>query len=96
MGGIKTIRQQMMALLSEQSMNGRELSKAMGIREREVYDHLTHIARSVARRGKRLTILPFECMSCGYEFRERKRFTPPGRCPNCKQGHVERPTYSII
>lgn len=85
----------MIGLLSEQSMTGRELSKVLGIREREVYDHLSHIARSVASQGKRLTILPFQCLACGYQFRERKRFTPPGRCPQCRQGHIERPAYAI-
>ena len=92
---METIRQQIIGLLSEQPMNGRELSKVLGIREREVYDHLAHIARSVGSQGKRLVIHPFQCLGCGYVFKERTRFTPPGRCPRCKKAHLERPTYSI-
>jgi predicted Zn-ribbon and HTH transcriptional regulator len=91
----QTIRQRMTALLSAEDMSARELSQAMGIREREVYDHLSHIARSVAAQGKRLVIRPFGCLVCGYVFEDRKRFTPPGRCPSCKRAHLQRPTYRV-
>ena len=50
----QTIRQRMTALLEGEDMSARELSQAMGIREREVYDHLSHIARSVAAVRKQL------------------------------------------
>lgn len=92
---MQTIRREMIDLLGKGEMNGRELSQAMGIREREVYEHLVHIAHSVATQGKKLIIQPFRCLACGYVFEERKRFTPPGRCPHCKKTHVERPRYSI-
>ena len=85
----------MIALLSERDMTAREISQAVGIREKLVYGHLTHMARSVATRGMNLTILPFRCLNCGHVFRERRRFTPPGRCPRCKKSHIERPTYRV-
>lgn len=50
--GMQTIRQQMMALLSNKEMGARELYQAMGIREKEVYKHLSHIARSAAAQRK--------------------------------------------
>ena len=50
----QTIRQQIIALLNDQDMNARELSQAIGIREKEVFEHLPFIARSVAARKKRL------------------------------------------
>ena len=92
---METIRQQMAVLLNEREMNARELSQTLGIREKEVYDHLPHVARSVAAQRKKLITLPFRCLACAYVFEERKRFTPPGRCPNCKKTHLERPTYRI-
>lgn len=91
----KTIRQRMIVLLVEKEMTARELSQVLGIREREVFDHLTHIGRSVAAQGGRLTVLPVRCLACGYVFEERKRFTRPSRCPRCKKSHIETPVYYL-
>ena len=92
----QTLRQLITSLLEEREMTAKDLSQMLGIREREVYDHLSHVARSVAAKGKRkLTILPFRCLSCGYVFDDRKRFTRPGRCPKCKKTRVEVPTYRL-
>jgi len=92
---VQTIRQQIIELLSEREMSAREVSQTVRIREREVYEHLPHIARSLAAQRKKLIILPFQCLACGYVFEERKRFTRPGRCPRCKRAHLERPMYRI-
>jgi predicted Zn-ribbon and HTH transcriptional regulator len=91
----QTMRQRIAALLGEREMTARELSQALGIREREVFDHLPHIARSVAAQGGRLTVLPVRCHACGYVFEERKRFTRPSRCPRCKRSHIEVPVYRL-
>ena len=92
---VQTIRQQMIALLNKKEMSARGLSQATGIREKEVYEHLSHIARSVATLGKKLNIRPFRCLVCGYVFQDRKRFTRPGRCPRCKRSHIQDPTYRV-
>ena len=92
---MKTIRQRIMILLCEEEMSAREISRATGIREKEVYEHLSHIARSAAGQGKKLIVGPFSCLSCGYVFQDRKRFNRPGRCPQCKGSHMEEPMYRI-
>jgi predicted Zn-ribbon and HTH transcriptional regulator len=92
---MQTIRQQMTVLLSKKDMSARELSQAMRIREKEVYEHLSHISRSAAAQGKKLIILPSRCLVCGYVFQDRKRFTRPGRCPRCKRSHIQEPMYRI-
>ena len=92
---METIRQQMIVLLTEREMSARELSQAMGILEKEVYEHLPHIARSVAVQNQKLIIRPVRCLACGYVFRDRKRFTRPGRCPRCKKSHLSEPRYQI-
>jgi len=92
----QTIRQKMFTLLNDQEMTAREISQAIGIREREVYDHLPHVARSASAQKRKLVVLPFRCMSCGYLFEERRRFTRPSRCPRCKKTHVETPAYRLV
>jgi len=92
----RTLRQQIIDLLSEQEMTDRDLSQALGIPEKEVYTHLGHIARSLASQGKKLRVAPVECMSCGFIFRERTRWSRPGRCPQCKDSHIQRPSYTIV
>ncbi len=92
---MQTIRQQIIEFLSNKEMGARELSQTVGIREKEVYDHLSHIARSVNARRKKLIITPSRCLECGYIFEDRKRFSPPSRCPRCKNEHIQDPTYRI-
>lgn len=92
----QTIRQRIIELLAGEAMTARDLSKILGIRERAVYGHLQHAAKTVTQKGKELKVLPFACLACGYVFRERRRFTPPGRCPKCKRAHLERPRYRIV
>ena len=94
-GHIQTVRQHMIVLLSEREMSARELSQATGIREKEVYEHLSHIARSVAAQRRELVLLPARCLVCGYVFEDRKRLTRPGRCPRCKRAHLQRPMYRV-
>jgi predicted Zn-ribbon and HTH transcriptional regulator len=92
---MKTVRKQIIDLLYEGAMSAIEISQDLGIREKEVYEHLPHIARSVEAQGKKLVIIPSQCLKCGYVFEDRKRFTRPGRCPRCRETHIQRPTYEI-
>ena len=92
---MQTIRQQMITLLSQGVYSARGLSQMLSIQEKEVYDHLTHIARSLAVKGNTLSIQPARCLSCGYVFKDRQRFTRPGRCPRCKKSHLLSPAFFI-
>ena len=91
----KTTRQQMIDILSRDEMSAREISRALGIREKEVYEHLSHIARSAVAQGKKLIVQPFSCLSCGYVFEDRKRFNRPSRCPQCRGSHLQEARYRI-
>jgi len=93
--GTKTIRQEMIDLLGEFELDALAISQELRIREREVYDHLPHVARSVRGQGKRLIITPPECLKCGYVFEGRTRFTKPGRCPECRETRIQNPTYRV-
>lgn len=93
---MSTVRRQMIDLLSERELTARELSQVLGIMEKEVYEHLLHIERTVARQGMKLTVHPYTCLNCGYSFASRKRWDRPGRCPKCKQGHIRMAGYRIV
>ena len=90
-----TTRQKIIGLLEQGELTARDISKRLGIREKEVYEHLTHIAHTMTARGKRLRVAPFACLGCGHVFRERERFTRPSRCPRCKGTRIETPVYKL-
>lgn len=73
----------------------RELSQVAGIREKDVAQHLEHLARSLAHRGERLVVEPASCLACGYAFRDRTRLTRPGACPSCRSTRIDPPAFRI-
>jgi len=94
-GFMGTIRQKIIDLLEEDARDARELSQTLRVPEKELYNNLAHVAKSMNAKKKKLEILPFSCLSCGYVFKDRRRFTRPGRCPKCRDTRVEYPLYRI-
>jgi predicted Zn-ribbon and HTH transcriptional regulator len=92
---MKTVRQQMITMLTAAPMDLRELSQALRISEKEVKGHLPHIAKSVSARNGRLTVIAAHCDSCNYAFADRKRLSPPGKCPRCKKSRIQGPWYRV-
>ena len=90
-----TTRQRIISCLSDGPMNAIEISQHVGIREKDVYEHLNHIGRSMAAQGKRLVIHPSRCLNCGFIFEKRERLSRPGRCPLCRKTRIKRPAYEI-
>ncbi|MBF0451580.1 MAG: transcriptional regulator [Candidatus Magnetomorum sp.] len=91
-----TKRQEIIKLLFQADFNARELSKAVGIREKEVYDHLPHIEKSAKNKKETFKVTPAHCMSCDYIFKNRQRMTRPSRCPVCKNQRVEPARFQIF
>ncbi|MBI5558817.1 MAG: transcriptional regulator [Deltaproteobacteria bacterium] len=92
---MSTIRREIIALLGDNELNALEISQALSIREKEVYEHLDHINRTLTAQGKRLLVRPYTCLGCGFSFADRHRFNRPGRCPRCKGGHIRMASYFI-
>ncbi len=90
-----TVRHAIRAALEEGPHTAQELSSACSIPEKEVYDHLEHIGKTVAHEGRRLVMVPSECRKCGFVFRKRERLTKPGRCPVCRGSSIRDPRYAI-
>ena len=85
----QTIRQEIIDLLNSEELTIRDLSQAVSLQEKEIVGHLGHIERSLQRQGKKLMISPYKCLTCGFVFEKRTRFTKPGRCPDCKNSHIQ-------
>jgi predicted Zn-ribbon and HTH transcriptional regulator len=90
-----TVRQRMIALLEDEECDVRDISKALHISEKEVGDHLDHIRRSLSASHKSLEITPAECLECGFIFKDRNRFSRPGRCPRCRETRISMPRFYI-
>ncbi len=89
-----TIRQRINKLLSESTMTAKDLSAILGIKEKEVCDHLPHVEKSLSK-GLTLIAQHPECLRCGFIFEKRQRFTIPSRCPKCKSESVTAPLLSV-
>jgi predicted Zn-ribbon and HTH transcriptional regulator len=92
---MNTVRQQIISLLSQDNHGAKSISKIIRISEKEVYEHLEHIGRSVRSHDRKLRIIPAICLQCGFVFDDRNRFTSPGKCPKCKGEHIQDPGYCI-
>jgi transcriptional regulator len=92
----QTLRRRIIALLRGQQRDARDLSQVLGLKEKEVYEHLIHVERSVEAAGDRFILVPSQCLLCGYVFGERRRLTRPGRCPQCRRSKIQNPSFRII
>jgi predicted Zn-ribbon and HTH transcriptional regulator len=92
---MRTIRQAIGELLEEGELSARDISQRLGISEKEVVYHIPHVRSSVLAQSKKFVVIAARCMTCGYEFEDRRRVTKPGRCPRCRGEHIEDPRYRV-
>jgi predicted Zn-ribbon and HTH transcriptional regulator len=91
-----TVRQALLQALRAGPLTARELSARVGIGERQVADHLAHVARSLRAGGERLRVEPARCLACGFLFRKRERLRKPSGCPVCGGDHVAPPRFAVV
>ncbi len=91
-----TLRQQIVALLQRQTVSAKDLSTAIGLPEKQIYDHLEHIRCSFQKQRKSLRIEPAQCKKCGFVFEKRQRFHKPSKCPICRGQAIEEPRFSLL
>jgi len=90
-----TIRQAIIDLLSTEKLTVRELSQTLHLAEKEIMGHLEHIGLTLQSQGRKLQTTPYRCLSCGFVFGERTRLTKPGRCPKCRNSHIQTAQFFI-
>ena len=91
----ETIRQKIVSLLEGKTLSAREISVEAGVSEKEVYEHLEHIQRTINKREHNLIVTPSACKKCGFVFRKRDRLKKPSKCPVCRNEVIREPLFSI-
>ena len=91
----ETVRRQIIDLLASGTYSARDLSAEAHIPEKEVYGHLDHIRKSLAREGRAFTIIGPECRKCGFLFTRMDRLRRPGKCPKCRGETIHEPRFRI-
>ena len=90
-----TVRQDLAEALRAGPATARDLSKAVGVSEREILSHLPHVARSLRARGQRLHIEPAKCLECGFEYSRREKPARPSQCARCRGTRLTLPRFAI-
>jgi hypothetical protein len=90
-----TVRGQLAEVLRRSPATAHDLSREAGLREKDVAEHLVHLARSLGARGERLAVEPAACIACGFVFRGRERLTRPGACPRCRSTRIDPPVFRV-
>ena len=85
-----TLRRLLMQRLEAGACGVRELSQELHQSEKEIYQHLQYVGRTMRRQGGDLVVSPPLCQQCGYLFKDRTRTSPPGRCAR----NVDQPAFA--
>jgi transcriptional regulator len=91
-----TIRHRIISLLLERPSTARQMSAELRIPEREIYDHLEHIRRTMHAGAYHLVVQAAVCEKCGFTFRKRDRLKRPGRCPICRSESIAEPLFTVV
>jgi hypothetical protein len=76
-------------------MTIRDISQSVGIMEKDVVHHLEFIDKTVRAQKRRILMEAYYCMNCGFEFKNRKNFKKPGKCPSCREGRIAPTVFWI-
>ena len=91
-----TIRHRIIAILLTHPATARQISAELRLPEREIYDHLEHIRKTMHSGTDRLTVQPATCEKCGFTFRKRERLKRPGKCPICRSESITEPLFAVV
>ena len=92
---LDTIRRRIISLLLAHPGTARQMSAELRIPEREIYDHLEHIRKTMHTGAYRLVVQPAMCEKCGFTFRKRDRLKKPSRCPMCRSESIAEPLFTV-
>jgi len=85
-----TVRQEISDFIKDSPATAKDISKAVGITEKNAYFQIEQISKKY---GKSLKVILPECRKCGFVF--SKKFGKPSKCPECQHTWVSEPEYYI-
>jgi predicted Zn-ribbon and HTH transcriptional regulator len=91
----ETIRQKIISTLEGRTLSAKNISGTVRISEKEVYEHICHIQKTVHKRNYKLIITPAKCKRCGFSFKKREKIKKPGKCPICRSEAIREQFFSI-
>jgi predicted Zn-ribbon and HTH transcriptional regulator len=91
----ETVRQAIISALDERELSVRDISVEAGVSEKEVFEHLRHIQKTLHKKGGSFVVNPAECRKCGFVFIKRDRLKRPGKCPVCRSEAIAGPWFTI-
>jgi transcriptional regulator len=91
----ETLRHRIAIMVRSNPLSGKEIAVELRIPERDVYDHLEHIRKTMNKGDYHLVVVPARCERCGFIFRKRGRLKKPGKCPLCRSESVADPLFSV-
>lgn len=92
----RTPRQRIIDVITGTRLSSHQLAQMLGLPERQIEEHLTHVVKSLARdRFHRFILEPSTCPDCDYVFRDRTKLSRPSRCPRCRSEGITSPRYGI-
>jgi predicted Zn-ribbon and HTH transcriptional regulator len=96
-GAVRTVRQQLRALLLREALGFDVLRQLLGLSVRRLEEELRHVERSARGQGERLVVEPARCLACEFRFRDReaRHLHAPGRCPRCRSERIADPTFRL-
>jgi len=89
-----TIRQQIAEELRGGFLTAKDISRAVGVTEKDVAGHLAHVEKSL-HEGE-FVIEPSRCVECGFVFKKRRRLKTPGKCPVCRSEEITETRFGIL
>lgn len=91
---MKTRRERIVELLSDQTMTASELAASVDANTESVLADIRHVAASLQATEAELLVAPPVCEECGFdEFDDPAN--RPSRCPECHAESITDPTFTV-
>lgn len=93
-GEARTTRQRIADALRGTEATASELAARVEVPVPTVYDHVTHVAKSLSGTDEQLLVAPPQCRQCGFD-RFDDPANEPSRCPECHSEDLTEPVFTI-